>query len=191
MKVFFIRHGQSEANVGKFHSGQSDVKLTELGKEQAKAIAPILESITFDRVYTSDLSRAVDTQQLALKDAKVDLRSPMIREYNVGSIERLPHGTVNVLNSNGDRDYTPYGGENHEMVISRLKEFLQKYIENDNCKNVAIFTHYGVMNAMMNLLIGKTSHFIEFPINNCYILVFEYLDGKWSLFSFNYGVKLD
>ena len=89
MKVFFVRHGQSIANLQKIYAGQSDVPLTEKGREEAAAIAPILASISFDRVYSSDLSRAIETQQIALPGVEADARSPLIREYDVGDIVGL------------------------------------------------------------------------------------------------------
>ena len=57
MKLFLIRHGQTTANVSrKAYCGQTDVPLTELGRQQAEAIRPILSRHQFDRVFSSDLS---------------------------------------------------------------------------------------------------------------------------------------
>ena len=50
MILFLIRHGQTVANLEGFYSGQSDVKLTALGKAQAEGIRPILEKYTFENV---------------------------------------------------------------------------------------------------------------------------------------------
>ena len=80
MKLFMIRHGQTTANETVTYAGQTDAKLTELGKQQAAAIAPVLEGIPFDKVYSSDLSRAYVTQQLALPDYTATLL-PLLREY--------------------------------------------------------------------------------------------------------------
>ena len=104
MKVFFVRHGQSEANLKKIYAGQSDVPLTEQGRAEAAAIAPILAPYTFDRVYTSDLSRAIETQEIALPGVKANVASPLIREYDVGNIVGQPIGTAKTLTSEGGRD---------------------------------------------------------------------------------------
>ena len=63
MKLFLIRHGESQANIDRVYAGHVDTPLTGTGIEQAMAIRPILEKISFDRVYTSDLHRAWDTQK--------------------------------------------------------------------------------------------------------------------------------
>ena len=50
MRLFMIRHGESINNLLKRYTGQSDVPLTELGREQAEAIRPVLADIPFGRV---------------------------------------------------------------------------------------------------------------------------------------------
>ena len=47
MKLFFIRHGESEANLAMRYAGQFDTKLTENGREQAMKIRPVLAEIPF------------------------------------------------------------------------------------------------------------------------------------------------
>lgn len=190
MRVFFVRHGQSVANLKKIYAGQTDVPLTEQGRKEAEAIAPILASIKFDRVYSSDLSRAIDTQKLALPGIEADATSPWIREYDVGNIAGQPIGTAKTLTPEGGRDYTPFGGETTEMVIARLKKFLETYLENDPCENAAVFTHNGIMVAMMNYILGQKLRSPGIQSKNCAINVFEYKDGKWSLLAWNYGIQL-
>ncbi len=192
MKVFFVRHGQSEANLKKIYAGQSDVPLTEQGRAEAEAIAPILANIHFDRVYSSDLSRAIDTQKLALPGVKADAVTPLIREYDVGNIVGKPTGSEKTLSPEGSRDYTAFGGETTEMVVARLKKFLNTYLENDPCENAAVFTHNGIMVAMMNMILGNEKRVNSKGIQskNCAINVFEYKDGNWSLLAWNYGIQL-
>ena len=62
MKLFLVRHGQTVSNVAGVYAGQTDVILTDAGRAQAMKIRPILEKFQFDKVYSSDLSRAIDTQ---------------------------------------------------------------------------------------------------------------------------------
>ena len=87
MKLYLVRHGQTEANLNRTHSGWGDVCLTEKGREQARRIGKILEKIDFDKIYTSDLSRAVDTGRLALPDREAEL-CKTVREINVGNLAR-------------------------------------------------------------------------------------------------------
>ena len=72
MKVYFIRHGQSEGNRLHLHCGWSDTPLSELGHQQARAANAYLKDIPFDRIYCSDLPRARQTADVRITDAAID-----------------------------------------------------------------------------------------------------------------------
>lgn len=183
MRLFLIRHGESQANIDRVYAGHADTPLTVKGCEQARAIRPVLEKISFDGVYTSDLSRAWDTQRNALPDA--DCRpTRLLREFNVGTLA----GESFVWHKDKiamDRDYTPYGGESVEMVCDRLGQFLAE-LERDPCENVAAFTHHGVVVCMLRRILGYEFDSSLLHSFNCSIHVFEFTDGKWRLLAFNY-----
>jgi broad specificity phosphatase PhoE len=67
--VTLVRHGQTERSARAAYSGQLDIPLTSLGREQARHCAErIAAGPSIDRVYTSPLVRARDTAQ-AIADA--------------------------------------------------------------------------------------------------------------------------
>ena len=86
MKLYLIRHGESEANSTASHAGWAQVPLTAKGEGEARAVGDRLrrETLTFDRIYTSDLRRAMQTHALALPDT-VAQASPLIREIGRAS----------------------------------------------------------------------------------------------------------
>ena len=90
MKLFMVRHGQTTGNVAGLIYGQMDYPLTQKGRDQAMAIRPVLRRISFDRVYSSDLSRAIETQQLAVPDAQ-GIRTPLLREFDVGRLTNITY----------------------------------------------------------------------------------------------------
>ena len=68
-RLIFIRHGQSLANKQNRFAGQTNVPLTDLGKEQAERAAEyLIKREKIDKIYSSDLQRAHDT---ALPTAKL------------------------------------------------------------------------------------------------------------------------
>ena len=71
MTLFMIRHGETTGNVQKLFYGNMDLPLTETGRDQARALRPLLENYRFDRVYSSDLTRAVETAGLVLPGADI------------------------------------------------------------------------------------------------------------------------
>ena len=184
MKLFIVRHGQTVANVGRLYAGQTDAKLTELGKQQAGAIAPVLAGIPFDRVYSSDLSRAYVTQQLALPGYTA-IQTPLLREYDVGSVIGMNFDEADEKYGTFMGDYSRVGGESTEMVCGRVRQFLE-LLEKDPCDYVAAFAHNGIMKALLRLVLGQYNA-AAVENGNCNIAVFEYKNGVWRLLCWNYA----
>jgi probable phosphoglycerate mutase len=63
--VVVVRHGATEWSLAARHTGRTDIPLTEQGRAQARRLHSVLSSWTFAAVFTSPLSRAVETCALA------------------------------------------------------------------------------------------------------------------------------
>ncbi len=86
--VYFIRHGQSTANLSQCFAGFIDVPLTDLGRKQAACTAEFMADIPLSAVYSSDLSRAYDTAcAVASKHGLTVQTNPQLREINGGAWE--------------------------------------------------------------------------------------------------------
>jgi broad specificity phosphatase PhoE len=65
MRLYFVRHGQSEANVLKVISNRGLIHpLTDLGRQQAAQLAQSLAPIPIAKIYTSPLLRAIETAEI-------------------------------------------------------------------------------------------------------------------------------
>ena len=193
MLLFLVRHGQTTANVDKIYSGHSDVPLTEEGRRQAMALQPLLSRMSFDRVYSSDLSRAIDTQRLALPGVEGQ-RTALLREIDVGQAMGYPWGQVPNApadwNSKTEPDpFVRVGGESYSQMDARIRSFLQM-LEADPCDRAIAFVHNGVIGSVMRVLLGsgiaKGALFSE----NCAVHAISFDDGKWRLRAWNYGKEL-
>ena len=190
MKVYFVRHGESVANLNKTFAGQSDAPLTEKGRTQAEAIRPILSEIPFDKVFSSDLSRARDTQKLALPGYEAET-TKLLREIDVGDLAgksivamAAAHGGVSPTAKTGD--YTPYGGEDRKMLGARIAAFM-RMLEKTDYENVAVFAHRGVLMSALRLILNNA----DIPnsavlCDNCAVNVAEYDGKEWRILSLNY-----
>ncbi|MDP2805917.1 MAG: histidine phosphatase family protein, partial [Gallionellaceae bacterium] len=71
----FIRHGESEANVGHFINDDpgKPVHLTEKGKAQAAKLATQLSSENFTHAFVSEFPRAQETMAFLLKGKNIPL----------------------------------------------------------------------------------------------------------------------
>ena len=89
MKLYLVRHAESERNLGKEHD-----KLSETGIEQAKRLGLFLKDKHIDYVYCSTMGRTKETCDLilpSLKNVKKTVYSDLIREQNHGIFEEKSH----------------------------------------------------------------------------------------------------
>jgi broad specificity phosphatase PhoE len=203
MKLYLIRHGQSEANSTATHSGWSQVLLTAKGEGEARAVGACLrrEDLMFDRIYTSDLRRAMQTHALALPDTTART-TPLIREVNVGTLAgRLIADCTRemgepYLAAKSRFDFRTWGGENYEMFCTRILQFVRQ-IEQEDGETAAAFCHGGVIHAVLDMLFSGTLNDGKpvpteigidkpsFACPNCGVFVFELSKGMWKLRSWN------
>lgn len=87
--VLLIRHGETEWNkMGKFQGG-TDIPLADDGIRQAKLLRDRING-EFDYIYTSPLSRALETARIVASKSKSRvIIAPEIREINFGEWEGL------------------------------------------------------------------------------------------------------
>ncbi|MEO8377981.1 MAG: 2,3-diphosphoglycerate-dependent phosphoglycerate mutase [Candidatus Sumerlaeota bacterium] len=83
-KIVLLRHGQSAWNLDNRFTGWTDVDLTDQGREEAAAAGRVLkqEKFEFDLVYTSVLTRAIRTMQIAMSELN-QLWVPVIRDWRL------------------------------------------------------------------------------------------------------------
>jgi broad specificity phosphatase PhoE len=83
-----IRHGLTVANKNQITSGHTDTPLTKEGRLQARKLAERLENLDIEQIYSSPLSRAIDTAQPLAGKIKVKVNlDPRLMEVNFGSFE--------------------------------------------------------------------------------------------------------
>ena len=182
MNLYIVRHGQSVPNLEHRHSGWTMLPLTEQGVEDAKQAGALLKGIAFDRVYSSDLTRAVQTAQFALECEPVQLS--VLRERSVGTLQEkrvedcLRDYGEEYRQARANLHFTSFGGESVEDLRARARAFLEM-MASDPQENVAAFSHAGFIEAVfetvMNLELDRTRTMLP----NASILRFVYTDGAW------------
>ena len=183
MKVFLVRHGESETNKAHLWTGWMDVPLTEKGRADATLAGRVLAGVDFDRVYASDLIRAQATAQIALPGCAYET-TPLLREVNVGSIAGKPFEAV--LDSEGKPrnadGYAVFGGESTAELRERIASFM-RMLEKEQAENIAVFAHAGVLRTFLGLVLGEAVPIKKLLCKNCTVAVFEYRNGTWMLHS--------
>ena len=84
MKIILVRHGLSEANIGRYYS-LDDTKLDKNGYEILDKTSKNLEKYDIDHVYTSNLLRSQQTaKRLGFNDFTIDAR---LNELDFGNFK--------------------------------------------------------------------------------------------------------
>ena len=73
MKIYFVRHGETEWNKQKRIQGRVDIPLDEFGRMLARKTATGLAEIPFDVCYSSPLSRAKETATIILEGRDIPI----------------------------------------------------------------------------------------------------------------------
>ncbi len=159
MRLYLIRHGESETNRTKQFTGQTDVALTELGLRQAACVAGFFQTIPLNAVYASDLSRAMDTarptaQQHGLAvQPEPDLREVYAGEWEGHTFEELPglfpEGFRLWRDNIGTSRCT--GGESMAEAVERADAALRRIAAQHPDDTVAVASHGGIIRGLIAL----------------------------------------
>ena len=196
--LYLIRHGQTQWNVEGKYTGQSDIPLTDVGREQARAAAEPVKSAPPAAVYASDLIRARETAELFA--AGCDFTGaiqldPRLREINQGVWEGMHFNDIKAKfaeefaarEANPLEVAAPGGetvGEVQQRVIAAVKAICARHPQ----EIVAIVAH-GLALAIIRAWL--TNHPIQDVWSlippNAHVLIYELelSDGRPRRFSSN------
>ena len=139
--LWCVRHGETEwARLGR-HTGRTDVPLTDLGRDQARALGRRLSGHAFALVLTSPLSRAQETATLAGFGAVVQ-PDPDLMEWDYGSFEGRETAEIRHAYPGWTIWRGPWpGGETIDQVAARADRVVARVRAGDLRGDVLVFAH--------------------------------------------------
>jgi broad specificity phosphatase PhoE len=139
MKLYLIRHGETEWSLSGQHTGRTDLPLTARGADAARELAPWLGAIAFAHVLTSPLQRARQTCEMAGLGAAAET-VPDLSEWDYGDYEGQRSADIHKVLPDWDvfRDGCP-GGEAPQQVSDRADRLIARLHAGEG--NVALFSH--------------------------------------------------
>ena len=148
-RLIVIRHGFSVSNAARRYTGQQDVPLSDLGREQAELVADYLcANERVDVICASDLSRAIDTVAPTAARLGLDvIPEPGLRETDVGDWTGRTYEEVQaqyaelLARHRADPDVPCPGGECHREVFARIRETVERLMRIHEGKTVVAATH--------------------------------------------------
>jgi len=203
---YFIRHGESQSNVtpGIAAGENFDAPMTDRGHQQAEAAGARLgaEGITFDKIYSSSLLRAVQTTQGILRgmgtpdvefeqvDAIIEKQTPAWRGKLAKDVMPLE---VRLLMAEKGKFFKAADGETMRWVERRASNWLEDEIifneawyQKPGSHTIAIVSHGDTMRALLHYITGIDNRLaMRTDIFNCSISRFRFGRHGWSIGSLN------
>lgn len=183
MKLYVIRHGESETNRARCWTGWVDALLTDKGRADAERAGKLIAEVKFDKAFSSDLARARETASIALRGMEYET-DVLLREINLGKlggarIDSFSKAEKNAFMKNG---YSDIGGESNKEFRKRIKDFFRK-VEALPYENIVAVSHGGWLRGALAFVLDSPTAKERVVCNNCAIGVFEYKNGIWKLYS--------
>ena len=195
MKIYIIRHGETDWNVTRQLQGATDIPLNEKGVALAQVTAEGLADIPFDCVFTSPLMRAKETARIIIGERQIPLiEEERIKEISFGIYEGLScskeHYTVpdpDFMNffRQPDKYIPPEGAETIDSLCERTTAFLRELAENKDYedKTILISTHGAATKGLLSsLTITDKKDFWNGGVHkNCGVSLISVKDGVLTL----------
>jgi broad specificity phosphatase PhoE len=191
MKIYFVRHAQSEANVLRVISNRDlPHHLTELGRQQAEALVYTLHDVPVTEVYSSPIMRAAETAQIVAisKGLPVQIANAL-REPDCGIMEGrddeeawAEHDRVVAEWTTGQYDSRIEGGESYNDLRARFVPFIDRLVaahsnaaHGGTDHNLLLITHGSLLYLMLPLVLTNIDFATvrEYPMNNTIVITAE------------------
>lgn len=192
MRLYIIRHGETEWNVLRRFQGRSDIPLNEEGRRLARVTAKALREVPFSRIYTSPLKRAYETAMIIKADRDIPvIVEPRIIEIGFGEYEGLCCGKEHY--NIPDPDFMnffekpeaykpPRGAEGIDELKARTADFLQEIVYNKDMEKdtVLVSTHGAALRGLLSNItqVGIEDFWGNGVHKNCAVTIVDVKDGQ-------------
>lgn len=162
LKIYFLRHGETEFSQTGNYCGDLDAELTPEGLEMAKAFADVYQTIAWEAVYVSPMKRAIATAKPLCDAAGVEMQiRPGLKEIAYGEWEGQ---TLNYVKQHFGEDYrrwraepawnAPTGGETSVQIANRASSVITEIHEKHQAGNVLVVSHKATIRIMLCSILG-------------------------------------
>ncbi|MDR0652508.1 MAG: histidine phosphatase family protein [Synergistaceae bacterium] len=205
LQIYMLRHGKPQfPDERSYIYGWTDYPLSPLGKEQAKHIGAALSSVRFDRIISSDLSRAAETADIVAAFQRPPMREverdPDFREINMGewdgkAIADIRENYVDIFRERGLdlANVAAPGGETFVRLRERgMKAFERLAHGSEGLSNVLIVAHGACMWSIISGIFGiDLGDIFRFGLDHCAVHLVEYRPmptqwGNYRLIRYNW-----
>jgi len=194
MKVYLIRHAESEGNVKKsFDKKLNDWNLSKKGEKQARKLARKLKNLNVEAVYGSTLSRTFQTAKPFLKNKSIEfIKDKRLNEFNHGEIKGNWEEAIKYRKKLAKKLGIGFSevklpkGESIKDHFDKTNSFMKDLINKKYKGNILIFSHGGTNRSIIKSIKKLDLNELQkIPQSNTAINELEW-DGKnWKINKIN------
>ena len=176
MKLYLVRHGETDWNLEHKAQGQVDIPLNLTGIQQAEALHEKIKSYHFDVVYCSPLTRAVQTAAIALDNRTDIIFVDELKERSFGALEGTDSRKWHLNDYDRRLNTNAYGIEPINDVLARSKRFLERIKkENTGDARILVVAHGILLKTLHFNIIGydDDTDFFSFHLENGDIVEYD------------------
>lgn len=166
MKLYFVRHGRTVWNLeGRFQGAGGDSPLLPESIDTLKKLGQYLKDISFDKIYSSDLPRAIKSAEII--QSQLTNPCPLesvseLREWHLGKLEGLKIATLNAIypqqiqafrTNLAKFDTTMFEAESLYSTTQRTIQFI-KSLKNTKAEQLLLVGHGANLTASLRTLLG-------------------------------------
>lgn len=192
MRIYFIRHGETDWNVAKRFQGRSDIPLNDEGRRLARVTSEALKDVPFTRIYTSPLKRAYETAMIIKREREIPvIKEPAIIEISFGEYEGLcvgkegyniPDAKFLYFFDKPEAYVPPKGAESIEELKARTANFLENIVHNIFLENdtILVSTHGAALRGLLSYFnpVGIDKFWQGGVHKNCAVTIVQVDNGK-------------
>lgn len=189
-RVLLVRHGETDYNINGRWQGHLDVPLNAEGEHQAQCLAAHLKDTKLAAIYSSDLSRALETARPLAAEQRLEIiTDPRLREVNLGVFQGLTRNQIADLYPlehdrwHHDDGFVVPGGESRLQLQARMFAVFQELTMTAAGETILLMTHGGSIRRLLlqlfspEVLVGK-------GIDNTSITTLAKEGDEWRLIEF-------
>lgn len=161
-KIILVRHGECKGNLEGLFRGRTDFPLNETGRRQAQSVARALKQVGLSRVFSSPLSRAMETARAIADKCKIPLEVRQgFNNMALGPWEGRPKDEIltefpeewEIWLSHPERLSLP-GSESLSDVQRRAVANLDFLVRKYPGETIAVVSHRALLKPLMTAALG-------------------------------------
>lgn len=184
MKIYLVRHGQTEWNNLEKIQGRIDNALNEEGEKQSVKAGKIFAKIPFTKAISSPAKRALKTCELILNQHADNV----VKQFKIETMDNLIEREFGILEGQSHQAYyevettgiLPESVETRNEVFQRVNKAMEMIVKNSTDQDVILITtHSHAIRSWMEVISP-----VDFPfstrLQNTQAVLLTYCNGVFQ-----------